>query len=400
MLQGIQDKGFYDLINGALNLKGYSSIREFFEAAPRNWYDTENYKKTWAVEPYANPTRDFKQYIGEIEIPVMATYLADDAETPLISNQGFKVQTSSIPRMGLGYLFGAKAYDDARNAEALLQGEIFGRIFDAWRKDVYSLIKGIHSQRSFTAAQVESLGYYKTTRLNNNGGIENLQISFSVPTANKKKAGGYAVAGYSHGKKYVWSHDNASPIGDLKDMFHYAWVNNILSAVPANSVFRMSVAAYEVLKNHIDTKKRVLVWKTGGLMETSNYASVEVTDDDLANYLRGIGLPPIQKDEYYGFTEYIDANKELKRKELAAFDANTVVLRPAGNVGSFQWSRVSNIFASSIAPVYYADGGTIAVQEDVFSRENAKKFSATSLCVPVPYAVNKMLYLSINEAAD
>ena len=57
----------------------------------------------------------------------------------------------------------------------------------------------------------------------------------------------------------------------------------------------MSVAAYEVLKNHIDTKKRVLVWKTGGLLETTNYASVEVTDDDLANYLRGIGLPLSRK---------------------------------------------------------------------------------------------------------
>ena len=51
-----------------------------------------------------------------------------------------------------------------------------------------------------------------------------------------------------------------------------------------------------MLKNHIDTKKRVLVWKTGGLWKP-NYASVEVTDDDLANYLRGIGFP-IQKDEY------------------------------------------------------------------------------------------------------
>lgn len=398
MIQGIQDKGFYDLINGALNLNGYANIPEFFESAPRNWYDTENYRKSWDVEPFENPTRDFKQYIGEIEIPIMATYLADDAETPLISNQGFKVQTADIPRMGIGYMFGAKAYEDARKAEIMLQGNVFGRIFAAWRKDTFSLIKGIHSQRSFTAAQVESLGYYKTTKLNNNGGIQNLQISFSVPADNKKSAGGYAESGYTHGTKYVWSDSNASPIGDLKDMFHYAWVYNILSAVPANSVFRMSIAAYEVLKNHIDTKKRVLVWKTGGLLETTNYASVEVTDADLASYLAGIRVPPIEVDEYYGFYEYIDGNKELKRKEIAAFDANTVVLRPSGKVGSFQWSRVSNIFASAISPVYYADGGTIAIQEDNFFKANGKKFSATSLCVPVPYAVNKMLYLDISKA--
>jgi hypothetical protein len=399
MIQGINDLGFYDLINGALNFAGYADIKTFFERAPKNWFDTENWRNSWNIEPYENPTRDFKQYIGEVEIPIMATYLADDAETPLISNQGFEVKTNNIPRMGIGYLFGVKAYEDARKANAQI-GEINSRLFDAFRRDSFSLISGIQSQRSFTAAQVESLGYYKTTSLNNNGGISNVEVGFSVPAANKKNAGGYAVVGYSNGTKNAWSGSSAKPIGDLKDMFHYGWVNGIISANKAESNFRMSKTAYEVLKEHIDTRTRIATYKNGIKISDADYSGFEVTDRDLNDYMTGIGLPLISVDEYYGFTEYVDANQELKRKEVEAFDSSSVVLRPKGKVGSFQWSRVPNIFASATSPIYYADGGTIAIQEDIMSRQNGKKFSANSLCIPVPYAVHKMLYLDISEAAE
>ena len=398
MIQGIQDKNFYDLINGALNYAGYADLKTFLERAPKNWYDTENWRNSWNFEPYENITRDFKQYIGEVEIPIMATYLADDAETPLISNQGFEVKTSNIPRMGIGYLFGAKAYEDARKMDATL-GDINGRLLDSFRRDVFSLISGIQSQRSFTAAQVESRGLYMTTAANNNGGLSNVSVGFNVPADHKKKAGGYAVTGYSHGTKYAWSDVNAKPIGDLKDMYRYGWVNGIVSRDAAECVFRMSKTAHELLLNHIDTKTIIGVNRNGVKITGADYSMIDVKADELNAYLTSIRLPIISVDEYYGFTEYVNANQELKRKEVEAFDSSSVVLRPVGKVGAFQWHRVSNIFASATSPVYYTDGGTIAIQEDIMSRQNGKKFSANSLCIPVPYAVHKMLYLDISEAA-
>ena len=51
-----------------------------------------------------------------------------------------------------------------------------------------------------------------------------------------------------------------------------------------------------------------------------------------------------------------------------------------------------------MSPIYYTEGGAIAVAQVLDPK--GVKFSAESLCVPVPYAIQRVLYLSINEAAS
>jgi hypothetical protein len=49
--------------------------------------------------------------------------------------------------------------------------------------------------------------------------------------------------------------------------------------------------------------------------------------------------------------------------------------------------------------MYYTDGGAIAIQEDKNARAKGIKFSAETLCVPVPTAIERVLYLNTAEAA-
>ena len=160
----------------------------------------------------------------------------------------------------------------------------------------------------------------------------------------------------------------------------------------------MSKTAYDLLKGHKDTKTKVAMWKSGLLVSADNIQYYNVTDADLAAYLNENSIPKIEVESYYGFTNVFDKETAtIKQKEISAFDTNTVVLRYAGKFGEMQWARVNNIFVNSTNPMYYTENGAIAIQEEYHKK--GIRYSVESLCVPVPYAIEKVLYLSINEAA-
>lgn len=395
--QGLYESEFYRLISGALAQRGYSSLEAWIREVPNYWYDEEIWKSVYTLAGNENPTRKFEQKIGETVVPIMATYLAEDAETPVVANKGFEEKTGDIPRMGQGHFFSTKSYEDASRFEREV-GPLSDRVYRALIKDFDSLFQAIHSQRSFTGLQIESQGYYISTKKNNNGGITSLRIDMHPVADNRKKCGGFALDGHNLGKKKAWSDASASPLGDLEDMFYYAWNKRILSSDPNANVFRMSRKAYDALVNHTDTKTRVMMWKTGMMAETANASYFTVGEDDLNNYLSARRIPKVEVVDYFGF--YQTVNREtmkIEEKSISAFDENTVVLRPAGMYGEMQWARIGNIFATPMNPIYYTDGGAIAVYQELDKK--GIKFSAESICVPVPYAIERTLYLSVNEAA-
>ena len=123
-------------------------------------------------------------------------------------------------------------------------------------------------------------------------------------------------------------------------------------------------------------------------------------DYALSGELKESSLLQISVSKTYGFREKLNKDTgKVEKVPMSAFAENTIVMRPAGAVGQMQWSKVSNIFSTPDVPMYFTDGGAIAVQEDTKARAHGKKFSAESLCVPVPTAIERVLYLNTAEAA-
>jgi hypothetical protein len=298
--------------------------------------------------------------------------------------------------MGRGLAFDIDAYEKMQMLAR--QGvDVKDAFYDQFVKDSMNLIQSIHSQRSFTGLQVESKGSYVTTKETSNGGIVGFEINLNPIAANRKKCGGFWLGEYKHGAKYAWSNANAKPIGDLEDMYNYGWRMRIIPRNPALSVFRMSSSNWEVLKAHADTKAKVAFWKYGPT--TGSLAEYVVTDKDLNAYLADSGLPKVEVVSYFGFGTLINPRtKKFETVETEAFDANTVVLRPTGKFGEIQWKRVSNILSTADSPVMYSEGGAIAICED--RGKKGLVFQTESLCVPVPKAIQTVLYLSTNEAAS
>ncbi|MBQ6958121.1 MAG: hypothetical protein IJP77_06150 [Bacteroidales bacterium] len=396
LISGLYSTDFYKLLEPGLLARGYANLEDWLKEQPNYWFDEAEWKSIYTLAPFENPARTFDQKIGDRSVPIMATYLSDEAEGPLLPTPGFEKQTGEIPRMGRGLTFDIDAYEKMQMLAR--QGvNVTDQFYNQFMKDTMNLVQSIHSQRTFTGFQVESKGSYVTTKATSNGGIVGFEINLNPVAENRKKCGGFWLGGYQHGTKNAWSSPSAKPLGDLEDMFNYGWRMRIIPRDPKASVFRMSASGWETLKAHADTKTRVAFWKYGPT--SGSLDAYVVTDTDLKNYISDSGLPAIEVVSYFGFGTLINPKtKKFETVETEAFDANTVVLRPAGKVGEIQWKRASNMLATADSPIMYTDGGSMAICED--RGKKGLTFQIESICLPVPKAIQTILYLSTNEAAS
>ncbi len=395
-ISGLYSTEFYKLLQPGLLARGYASLEDWIAEQPNYWFDEEVWKSLYTLAPFENPARTFDQKIGERSVPIMATYLTDEAEGPLLPAAGGSLKTGEIPRMGRGVAFDIDSYEKMQILAR--QGvNVTDKFYDQFLKDTMNLIQSIHSQRSFTGLQVESKGSYVTTKANSNGGIVGFEINLNPLAENRKKCGGFWLGEYRHGAKKAWSSADAKPVGDLEDMYNYGWRQRVISRDPSASVFRISATNWEVFKAHADTKSRVAFWKYGPT--TGSIDAYVVTDEDLNNYLGSLNLPKVEVVSYYGYGTLLNPKtKTFETVETEAFDANTVVLRPTGNFGEIQWKRANNILATSDSPIMYTEGGSMAICED--RGKKGLTFQIESICVPVPKAIQTVLYLSTDQAAS
>ena len=395
-ISGLYSTDFYKLLEPGLMARGYASLEAWLKEQPNYWFDEESWKAVYTLAAFENPARTFEQKFGERTVPIMATYVSDEAEGPLIPTGGAEKKTGEIPRMSRGVAYDIDAYEKMQMLAR--QGvNVTDKFYDQFVVDTMKLVQTIHAQRSFTGFQVESKGSYVTTKATSQG-IVGFEINLNPVAENRKKCGGFGLGEYNHGTKYAWSNSASKPIGDLEDMFNYGWRKHIIARDPAASVFRISASGWDLMKNNADTRARVALWKYGPKSENELASYQYVSDEDLKDCLKSFGLPTVEIVSYYGFGTLLNPKtKKIDTVETEAFDSNTVVLRPAGKFGEFQWKRANNMLATADSPIMYTEGGSMAIAED--RGKKGLVFQIESICVPVPRAIQTVLYLSTNEAA-
>lgn len=398
-LQLTNQSDFYRLLQGALGQSNgrYESLDAFFrDEFNENAFPNAKWKELFSVAD-ENEDGEYTQMIGVNTYPVMASYTAFDAEGQLISNDGFKLSSKTMPRMKLALNFNEKSFRDGQKIMKLGGRPEFQRVFKSFNKDASDLIAGCEVLRSFTALQVESTGKYVSTEKNNGGGLIGLTFDFleHTPADNRRKAGGFGVKG----KKFKWSDPKAYPIGDLLDMHKY-YTKNL--KVPFKGVFRMSENTSDQLLEHPTTIQEVTIWKTGGMVSSDNLNRVVVTTEDINEYMtKRLKLPAISIEDWHATYQCLDPKTQaVKKTPLQAFEDNVVLLRPEGLVGDLQWQAPTTLFATNSNPMYLADGGKIGVQQEIFSGRKAMQFTAEATGITVPKNADYFLYLdTANPAA-
>lgn len=386
-----QGSDYYRLIAGALSsVRGYSGVSEFYNREFNHYFDNSQWRTLLDVGD-ENRTGRFTQVIKGRDIPVMASYVADDGDAPLIGNTGFELQNLEMPKSKLAYMFNEKSVEDgafllsngARNFNSRA-------IFNSFLRDNVNLIGGMNVLRSYSTYQAESLGAIRTTAENKAGGMIGIDIDFRVPATNRKKVG------FGSAPKFAWSNAKADPVQDLLDMVDFA-DNSFINY----GVFRMNKATFNLLLNHASTRRRVLVWKTGGMVQESLIGEIHVGRDDLRNYLSdSLGLPAIEVVDWKATSQVLDkASQGIKYKGLTAFADNVVLLRPKGKFGFYDWKRPNNLFSTATNPLYYAEGGLTSIQQIVSTATKSATFTAEGIGIPIPYDVTQLIYLDISKTA-
>lgn len=390
---------FYRLLQGALLYSNgrYESLDVFFrDEFNENAFPNAKWRELFEVSE-ENEDGEYVQMIGVNIYPVMASYTAYDAEGQLISNDGFKLSSKTMPRMKLAMNINEKSFRDGQKIAKLGGRPEFDRIFRSFNKDASDLIAGCQVLRSYTALQVESTGAYVSTEKNNAGGVIGLKFDFleHAPADNRRKAGGFG----GKSKKFAWNNQKAYPLGDLVAMYKY-YTKNL--KVPFRGVFRMSEATADLLLEHPTTLEEVTIWKTNGMVSADNLTKVTVTTEDINEYMTTrLKLPRISVEDWHGTYQCLDVKtQEIKKTPLQAFEDNVVLLRPEGYVGDLQWQAPTTMFATNINPMYLADGGKIGVQQEIFSGRKAMQFTAEATGITVPRNIDYFVYLDVANAAS
>lgn len=401
------NSAFYDLLNGALSQAGYQNAQSFFrDEFTEDTFPSTKWQDLFPASDESNDDGVVYQFYGVNTVPVMATYTSSSAEGHLISNEGFKVATQSMPQARISYRYNEKSFLDGQRLMRQSGIPEYMKIYSSFLKDTTDLIAGVHSLRSYTALQVESTGKLLTDSTNNNGGIIGLEFDFTKNisnfSGNVQKAGGFGIGDSEYtaqGKAHDWTNVNAYPIGDLRDM---VWVyENYKHQDASTAVIRMSKHDANIFYNHPTTKAEVQLWRSGYVVNPSQIGNVHVDESITNEYLKSINLPTIEVEKWYGAVSAINpATKKMEKKTIQGFANGKVLLRPAGICGNYQWQAPTTIFSTSINPMYLSDGGRIGVQQETRTMSKEMYFCAESKGIAVPNNVDLWLYLDIKTSQE
>lgn len=381
------------LINAALmEVGGFGSIKEFYDTAFVDTFGNIQWRQMYSEAP---PTIEetYVQIKSKRGMPIMASYVAFDAEAPKIPTGSITATVGDMPRMKLSMDFNEKSLRDSLKIINHYGGRgNLQAIFDEFMKGNADLIYGLHSQINYSGLQIESTGKLVTTKINNGGGLEGLEFDFGVPKSNTRKAGGYG----DKGKKKAWTDPDAFPIGDILDMLQYA--RNKL--IPYG-VIRMNEQTWDQLVNHPSTRASIAINSTMGQANEGNIQQLIFDDDTVMSYLRRIFKVPIEVVKTLAAVRAYDPKtRKVDILNIRAFAENTVVLRPAGIIGTLQSSLPTLDFATESNPVYTTEGGKFAIFQETYSKEKAMEFTAEFTGIPVLDIPDHMLYLNTAEAAS
>ncbi len=375
-------KSYYDLVNGALANFGYDSMQTFIDDNFAKRYDNASWKTAfdWGI-PKLGFT--YTQLQGTRLLAPKATIIDFSSEKPLRAPAGFSLSSGKMPRMGHRVQFNEESFIQQAQLMSNYAGVVprWDDLYNLIVTDTSKLLQGIHGQLNYMAFQIESTGKFVTTLANNPDGIQGMQFDFQIPDANKKKV------------VKVWSDVTADPIQDLLTIY----TNAIQAFIPVG-VFRMNLATWNTFRLHPNVQKRVAI-QLNPAMGSGNNTSFISTDENIRLVLSGLNMPPIEVvDETSMVESYDSTTRSIKNTYIKAFADNTVILRPAGKVGTVE-SSLPIILNEPGKTISTYEGGRITLFQDVDSRHKVMEMIAEFTGIPVLNNPNYIIMLDTATAA-
>lgn len=348
-------------------------------------------------EKWDIPQIDFtyEQLEVENQIAAMATYVDLNSEPIPLGTKGANVLRGSIPRQKARFIIGENDYrkqmmimERLNSAARLTGGDAQGNVKAYLTKLLFgglSEIQDAHiSSLNFQVGQMKSAGKVALTDANNPRGIRNVEFSAYIPSTN--------VTTLTSTKRWFTDEAKATegsasdPVNDVKKLIRTAKerYDDVILEVDEVSFFEdMKHSKWQVALGYAMMPTLMAAGKTSERDLSAAAVAASGSDEAIKAAFKAIvGVEVIFNKSVCGVEKWNNTSKALERTKIRAFNANTYLARPSGNIGIIKNVVPLRPDGSAISSMIFDNHGIIEYRYDAKSKVQDWCSELTALAVP------------------
>ena len=271
----------------------------------------------------------YEQFQKELQVNVMATYVNPDSQAKARSTEGFESLTGTIPTLADKLIYDTKEIRDLMQASAFQPNATVKQATALLYRKVDNLLSSHVNSITYQVNQMKSNGKLSLLSANNPNGIQNIEFSANIPTANTTALEG----------DYKWWTDSthgtegtlADPIKNMK-----AEIKKLRNVGVTNVVMEVEFNTFEDLLEHSKVLTAIGYNAYLGAADASAALAIGTSlgeDARKATLQRILGCA-INVVDHVAYVESWDkTTMAITKTQMNSFAEDVVVFRPAGSLG-------------------------------------------------------------------
>lgn len=346
----------------------------------------------------------YEQLEVENQITAMATYVDVNSEPIPLGTKGVDIVRGTIPRQKARFIIGEEDYrkqmmimEHITTASRFTGENANGGIKEYLTKLLFgglSEIQDAHiASLNYQVGQMKSGAKVALTDANNPRGIRNIEFSAYVPAANFTTLTSTKRWFTNDGKTTEGS--AATPVEDVRNLIRAAKerYNDVVLEVDEKSFFEdMKHSAWKKALGY----QIMPTLMAGGVSAETDASAAAVaaasSDEQIKAAFRAIvGVPVEFNTTVCGVEKWDNTSGKLVRNKLRAFNANTYLARPAGNIGIIKNVVPLRPDGSAISTLMFNNHGIIEYRYD--AKHKVQDWCSELTALAVPTRPKDMFYL-------
>lgn len=357
-------------------------------------------------EQWDVPQIDFtyEQLELENQVAAMATYVDLNSEPIALGTKGVSILRGSIPRQKARFVIGENDYrkqmmilerlngaarlrggDASGDVKAYLTKLLFGGLAELQDAHIASL--------NYQVGQMKSAGKVALTDANNPRGIRNVEFSAYIPAENVTTLASNNRWFTNDGKTTEGTTSN--PVNDVKELVRKAKnrYDDVILEVDEQSFFEdMKHSKWQTALGYAIMPTLYASGKTSETDAAAGAVAAGASDDAIkAAFKAVVGVPVEFSKTVCGVEKWNNTSKALERTKIRAFNANTYLARPSGQIGIIKNVVPLRPDSSAISAMIFDNHGIIEYRYD--AKQKVQDWCSELTALAVPTRPRDMFYL-------
>lgn len=357
-------------------------------------------------EQWDVPQIDFtyEQLELENQVAAMATYVDLNSEPIPFGVKGASVLRGSIPRQKARFIIGENDYrkqmmimERLNSAARLTGGDANGNVKAYLTKLLFGGLSEIQDAHigslNYQVGQMKSAGKVALTDANNPRGIRNVEFSAYIPSTNVTTLTSTARWFTNDGKTTEGS--ASDPVNDIKALIRKAkeHYDDVILEVDEQSFFEdMKHSKWQIALGYAIMPTLYAAGKDANTDASAGAVAAGASDEAIKAAFKAIvGVEVIFNKTVCGVEKWNNTNKQLERTKIRAFNANTYLARPAGQIGIIKNVVPLRPDNSAISAMIFNNHGIIEYRYD--AKHKVQDWCSELTALAVPTRPRDMFYL-------